>query len=251
MRNSIKNHFKVFGYFIGLLILQFFIVRYTVLLVKYQSIGAYILSFVIMILFISLVFFLYLKMAGRNTFYLKGIRWKTWLQALLLCISHFLFISVIDGYPTWRVKSNIPIGFIILSFYWIFCHPVVFEILFRGLLQKQLSKFLKPWLAIFITTFFGVFVGLLNTQSIHSTLLAGIFIGIIYHKTDNLILCILYRSFFTLMCVSAHFSFEHGTAFQTVFLIIAIGLAVHSIRGLMKGYRKNKSLFINNSNNEK
>jgi membrane protease YdiL (CAAX protease family) len=245
MRSFIKNHLTVFGCFIGLSILQFFIVRYTVSLVKHQSTGAYIESFFIMILFTALALWGYLKMAGKSTLHLSGVNWKTWLQLLLLCISNFLFVSVVDGYPVWIGKDNIPIGYIILSFYWIFCHSVVLEILFRGLLQKQLSKILKPWLAIFITTMVGVIVGLIYNQSLYYTLLAGIFIGIIYYKTDNLILCILYRSFSSLLYGIFHFSFEYGHSFQTAFFIFAVGLAVYSIRGFMKNNKQ--EVLINNS----
>ena len=243
MENSIKNHFMVFGCFIGLSILQYYTLGYIISLVKQQSTGAYLIALFIMILFTASVFLLYFKIVDRETFRLNGIRWKTGLHILLLCISHFLFVSVISGYPTWVGKSSIPNGYIIRSFYEIFCYSVIAEILFRGLLQKQLSKILNPWLAIFIVVIVSSIVGFLYTQHLYQSFLAGIFIGIIYHKTDKLILCILYHSFYKLMCYLFHFSFEYGTSFQTAFVFIATGLAVYSIRKLVKNNYKNNELY--------
>jgi len=235
MKGTIKNHIQIFGCSVVLLILQVFLIRYiSRVVILSQSTIARITISLIMILFTVIVFLLYLKRSGKETFLLNGISWKIWLLTFLLCISHFLFVSVLRGYPILNDKINIPPWHILLNFCGIFCYPVTSEILLRGLLQKQLTRITYLWLAIFVTTIVGAFVSLLLGGGLYSALLAGIFIGFIYCKTDKLILCILYKSFFALMHVVFQFSSKHIPSIQTLSLFLSITLAIYAIRVFLK-----------------
>jgi len=239
MKSSIYDHVRVFGSFIGLYILHYFLMQYAGSLFQSQTTSAYFAALFIVISVATGVLLFYLKLAGKDTFLLNGIRGKIWFWTLLLCISQYLLIcSVIFGYPALISKSDISSMYFTRCFNQVVCYSIVVEILFRGLLQKQLSKITAPWLAISITTIISMLVNFNNIPSLPHALLSGIFIGILYHKTDKIILCILYRSFYNLLFNLSIFSSDHFTPVQGMSFILAIALAVYTIYGFMKDKTK-------------
>jgi len=133
---------------------------------------------------------------------------------------------------------------IMYSFIGIFCIPVINAIIYRGLLQNQLSKFLAPWLSISIIT---TLIIILNLQKpvflMPQVLFSAIIGGIIYYKTGKIILCILYSSFFQLIWNTTRYSSDRS--FSWLFLILAITFTVFAIRGFMKEKVENKPLAAN------
>ena len=234
MNNSIKENLKIFGCFIGLYIFQFYLIKYAISLVQLQSTFTNIAAIAIMVSVTIFILWFYIKMSGLDTFRYRGIRIKAWLWALILCISQFLLTSLLFSYPAWINPNNIPYGHIIFSFYAIFCHSIASEILFRGILQKQLSKISAPWLAIAITTIVNMLVSIMFVPNIFQAFLAGIFIGIIYYKTDKLILGIFYRALQALLFSITQFSYGNITLMRLAFFLIVTVLAVYVINRFMK-----------------
>lgn len=63
--------------------------------------------------------------------------------------------------------------------------PIFEEILFRGIIQNELLSFMRPWSAIGLqAVLFGVMHGVLF-QSIFTSMV-GVFLGIVYYKTQNI-----------------------------------------------------------------
>lgn len=251
MKDSIKEHIKVFGCFIGLFILRFYISRFVKTFIQHHSAIDYVLAVFTMVLFTAIVFVLYIRWVGWDTFRLKGISWKIWFWTFLLCMSQCFFIWTIYGYPVWIENYYMSEGitdfnyvaYIISGFNGIFCFSVINAILFRGLLQKQSSKILAPWLSISIITILLIVLNFKTIAFIPQVFLSGIFVGIIYHKTDKLILCILYSSFFSFIWNTTRTSFDRS--FSWVFFIISIAFAAYAIRGFIKYKPQNNELSTN------
>jgi membrane protease YdiL (CAAX protease family) len=241
IKSTINEHLAVFGCFAGLFILWFLCVRLFGMFMLQQTPLTYTAAVFVKVLPAAIALVLYIRWAGMDTFRLKGIDRKVWLYTFLLCFSQFLTVWTLFGYPVWINESNITYGnetalgvidFIVINFDRIFCGSVINAILYRGLLQKQLSKILPPWMSVLIVSLFVACDGLHTYYNLLPSFLSGIFVGIIYHKTGKLVLCMLYYSFFYLVWGVTRFSFEWE--FALPFFILAITFAVYAIRGFMK-----------------
>ena len=250
MKNSIKEHLAIFGCFLGLYILQLYQMRFVVWLVRLHSNISYVAAIFVMISFAILVVVLYIRWAGRDKFSLNGISWRIWLYTFLLCFSHWLLVWTFYGHPICLNESNFTYGtgvsipffdHIILSFNSIFCRPIYLVILFRGLLQNQLSKNIPGWISIAITTILISLGSIKFLPDIFPSILSGIFVGIIYHKTDKLTLCIIYQSLYNLVRNTTIYSFEKD--FTLFFFVLAVFLLVYALRGIMKYQIKKKNGF--------
>ena len=205
MKTSIKEHLLVFGSFLVLFALRFLLYRFVWFLMNRQTAISFFAALLIMISFSVFLFVMYVRWSGIDTFRLKGIDVKIWVWTFVICIADYFFVWTFYGQPIWITEKNIYYGavtdfgvtrHIIQSIGNIFCYSVISAILFRGILQKQLSKFLAPWLSISIVTLVLVMYAYLNfTPNVLPAFLSGIFVGIIYHKTGKLILCIFFHAF--------------------------------------------------------
>jgi len=155
-----------------------------------------------------------------------------------------MLLSVLRGkIPTLIAKDQITMEFIIASFTIVLCGPIVEEIMFRGFLQKHLSIKLPPWLAILITSTLFALAHYKIISNILPAFMVGIFCGIIYYRTNKLILCILYHSFFNLLGWFLQLSSKYDNlALRILILVLVIGLAFYSIRG----FTRDTSLCKNN-----
>ena len=250
MKISIKEHLKILGCFIGLFIAHRFIIsQFVWKLIQRHTTIDYVAAVFIAVSFAVVLFMLYVKWAGWDTFRWKGISWKIWLWTFLLCISQLLFVFTVFGYPVWLNENNITYGavtqinlndHIINSFNGIFCYSIITAMLYRGLLQKQISKFLSPWLSISIVTLVMMLANYNFLPNLLPAFLSGIFVGIIYHKTDKLILCIFYQSFFTFIYSITRYSLKLD--WILLFFVLAIALTVFTIRGFLRDTAKNNLL---------
>lgn len=248
MKHSIKEHLAIFGCSLGLYISNYLINRFIETIIQRQTAIIYAIVLLIIISFTVVTLVLYIKWAGLDTFRFKGIGYKIWLWTFLLCVSQWLFFCTLGGYPIWIENYHISKEItdynytihIIYSFNGIFCISVINAIIYRGLLQKQLSNFFAPWLSISIIT---ILIILLNLQKpvflMPQALISAIFVGIVYYKTGKIILCILYSSLFQLIWNTTRYSFDRS--FSWLFLILAITFTVFAIRGFMKEKVENKS----------
>ncbi|MDR1114730.1 MAG: CPBP family intramembrane metalloprotease [Tannerella sp.] len=243
MKTSYKENLKVFGCFIGFYILDYFLFRYAISLVNTRTPTACVAAVFMMVTFAVLVFLLYLRMFGKETFRVRDISRKNWLRMFLLCVSQFFIVSLLYGYPVWNYFLFSPDsitaeeyflpGHVIFFLSGVFCIPVVQEVLLRGFLQKQLSRYLAPWLSVSIVTLVSIiYAGI--TPNILPVLCTGIFGGIIYHKTDKLILCIIFQGLYSVMFGITRPSVKYVDVWLITFFILAAVLAVYAIRGFMK-----------------
>ena len=192
--------------------------------------------------FLSLLIVWYIKKEdSRNTFSLHDVPWRIGLWAFLLYISEFLFIAVFYGNPVLIPKSMITTEYILRTINPIFFAPVVEEIVFRGLLQKNLLLKIAPWIAILITSVLFALIHLNRFEAILPAFLLGICCGIIYYKTGKLIVCILFHSFSNILAAATGFTFVYFPFLQIFYLILAIGLATYSIRGFLNYKTENKN----------
>ena len=74
----------IFGCFLGLFILRYYIDRFVKIHMQRQSTIDYVAVLFIMILFTVVVLVLYIRWAGLDTFRLKGIDYKIWLWTFML-----------------------------------------------------------------------------------------------------------------------------------------------------------------------
>jgi len=222
--------------------LYIFLSRVAMLLSHVHAIKYYGISILIVISFSTLIIVWYIKKEGnRSTFALADIRWQIGLWSLLLCISEYMLMTVFYGYPEWISKDRITSEFVISAFVPVFLAPIVEEIVFRGLLQKQLLKKLTPWLAILITSTLFSLVHFEYIPRMLPAFLSGIFCGFIYYKTDKLILCILYHSFGNLLTFTSTPG-KHILLLQIITVVIAGGLMVYSVFGFTKDTTLNKNI---------
>ena len=225
--NLLKFLWKIGRFFI----LHFFLMGLSIAFVKQNTIIAYILSFITFFLLTITFFVWYKKIAGKDTFTFENISCKTWKLALLLCISDYMLITVFYGYP---VIPNyvITTEYIILNLFAVTGGPFVEEILFRGLFQKHIFK-KKPWTSIFISSILFSAWHYDKIPSIIPAFFTGLFCGVIYYKTDKLIICILFHSLVNILSVLSRYEFNYIPTLQFLTLILATYLAVYAIRRLM------------------
>jgi membrane protease YdiL (CAAX protease family) len=197
-----------------------------------HSTVAYCISFMIGSSFTVIMLTWYIGRKGKETFTLKGVSGRTWLRVLLLSVSQYMFNLLFYGCPVWITQSGIFSGYWILTFLAVISAPVVEEILFRGLLQKQLFP-KKPWLSILISS---IVFAALHFRNIHGrllTFLMSVFCGMIYYKTDKLTVSIIFHSLYNLLCLVAILHVRH-IPLQLASFVLAAGIAVYTIRGFMR-----------------
>ncbi len=107
--------------------------------------------------------------------------------------------------------------------------PLFEEFLFRGLIMGELKKIMRPWAAILIQAIiFGVSHGFLF-QSVFAAFM-GIFVGIIYHRTKNILAAAVCHGVFNftspLMLENLAIS---GSVIFTLIGIVVTGLALFYI----------------------
>ncbi len=99
--------------------------------------------------------------------------------------------------------------------------PLFEEFLFRGFIMGELKKVMRPWAAILLqAVIFGASHGFLF-QSVFAAF-AGLFIGIIYHRTKNIFSAALCHSVFNFTSVFM----LTGIGIQGSILFVAIGIVV-------------------------
>lgn len=115
----------------------------------------------------------------------------------------------------------------------VICAPVLEEIIFRGIIQKGLiNKGVKPWRAIIIATvIFGAVHG--NPWQFLGALLLGSLLGIVYYKTNSLLLPILMHGLNNLLSAVLLLKFKtesFTTALGTdSFVLLLVGLVLFAI----------------------
>jgi len=217
------------------------LMRIAVLLLRYNSAIHYCISFFIVFSFTVLVIVWYVKKEGyRNMFTLNVTHWKISLWLLLLCISLRMFFMALFGSAVWIPQDKITVEFTLYSLWPILCAPFVEEIAFRGLLQKQLSKNLTPWLSIFITSIAFASVHYQVISKMLPAFLLGILLGVIYYRTNKLILCVIFHFLYNLSGTITQYSLKFDLLLQLVYLVLAIGLAIYSIPKLLRDTTLNK-----------
>jgi membrane protease YdiL (CAAX protease family) len=134
-----------------------------------------------------------------------GISWAG-LTTLLsrLILMNFLDSSKIDLSLTqdkflYNFENNIVI-FFGLTLYALLLAPIYEEIIFRGFIQNYLSRYLKPIVALSLTSLAFSFIhyhfgfGLSNLAGILSIFVLSMFIGFLYQRTGSLIACMVLHS---------------------------------------------------------
>ena len=147
------------------------------------------------------------------------------------------------GHPFTLVINNVSDQYIVTAIFGTFLVPVVEEIIFRGLLQKRLLVN-HPWFSIFLSSIIFAICHFNYSIWILPTFLTGFFCGIIYYKTNKLIICILFHSLLNLMCSVFTFSFNHNLVLQNLTFVIAIAISIYAIRGI----KRDKSVSPQNTN---
>lgn len=120
-----------------------------------------------------------------------------------------------------------------------FAAPVIEEILFRGIVIKELSECMPPFLAIILQ---GVFFSIahFNLAQLLFTVVIGIILGVVYHKTKNLVITMLVHMFFN--CSSILTISNKDTALQTAL----IGLLLTGVSLFMIIYVNNRRKLLKN-----
>lgn len=99
--------------------------------------------------------------------------------------------------------------------------PVFEEVLFRGIVQSELMKIMRPWAAIFMQgIIFGVAHGVLF-QSIFATVV-GIVLGVIYYKTNDIKIAMICHGVFNYAVVLTGIV----TSLATAAVFFAFGLMI-------------------------
>ena len=209
-----------------------FIMRTTMVIWHINTLLSHCISIFLNILFPFFLLIWYYRKEGLKTFVVKDINHKIWLWTFLLCISQYLFIIAFYGYPIWFFNNSVMTnGVIINTFRIVFCTPLVEEILFRGLLQKQLSKNLTPWLSILIVSIlFSLCHFFKNIPSMFPAFLTGIICGTIYKNTNKLIVCIFFHSLYNFLASIMRPSFQYVLILQILSFLLALALAVYVVR---------------------
>lgn len=235
---ALEIQIRAFKGFFCFLMLHYVIMALILTLISYHSVITYVFSVIVAVLYIVFFIVWYIRKTGdKNTFVVKGIHWQTWFRLFLLCISHYIIVTIIYGYPICNTKNHITKELLIFLLRPVIYSPIIEEILFRGLLQKRLSEKLPYWWSILITTILFILFHLKKTTKIFSLFMIGtscLYGGIIYYKTDKLILCILFHSLYNILIGISQFSYKYIPMLQILSFMIAISIAVYAIRGLMK-----------------
>lgn len=99
--------------------------------------------------------------------------------------------------------------------------PLLEEIIFRGVIQKSLTRVLSPAKGIFLTSLLFALVHL-NIQQFFTALILGVFIGWIYYRTGDMILAIGIHALNNLVAVLGMFYYDPFVSepFSVLLLII-------------------------------
>lgn len=111
--------------------------------------------------------------------------------------------------------------------------PILEEIVFRGIIQKgMINNGVKPWVAILIASLvFGLVHG--NPWQFVGAVLLGIVLGLVYHKTQSLLLPMLLHGFNNL-CSTIIIFYTKKESFADAFgiseyTVLATGIVLFSI----------------------
>ncbi len=115
----------------------------------------------------------------------------------------------------------------------VICAPVFEEIIFRGIIQKGLiNKGVEPWKAIVLAS---VIFGLVhaNPWQFVGAVLLGCVLGLVYHKTQSLLLPMLLHGFNNL-CSTLLVTYTKNESFAEAFkvpewMILAAGIVLFSL----------------------
>lgn len=230
----IKMQFRALRSFFAFLMLQQFFLGLSMFFYKdLHTPVAYSISLFIMISPSVFILVWFIRKYGKSTFAITSINWKIWIKALLLGVSWYMLLTVFLGYPVFFTHYKIAPEYIIIAIYGVIGAPVIEEIVYRDFLQKRLL-IQRPWLSILISSTIFALFHMDQKASMLPSFLAGILLGIIYHKTDKLIICILLHSMFNFLCSVFIFSFKYIPVLQILSLMVAISIAVYIIREFMK-----------------
>jgi len=204
-------------------------------IVDYQNLFS-IIIFLLLILSLSAILLVWhRKIAGNRSYSIKDIYPKIWICTILLCTSLFLTTIVFFGFPTGVVnKTDITLDFFVKGTQVIFGSAIVEEILFRGILQKYLNKKFNPTKAILITTIIFAAVHYRNLNNILPAIFIGAYCGIIFYKTEKLIICIFFHCLFNLIAGIFIFNGNYVLLLQFFAFVISLAMATYSIRELIK-----------------
>lgn len=208
---------------------------------RMNSTTGYFISFLISIFSPMLLIIWYIRNTGkRDAFLFHEINLKIWILSFLLCISIFLLLIAFKGRPIMVMHKN-EIPYLIYLLGPLLCSPVIEEIIFRGLLLKQLLLKIIPWISIVITSILFALPHFSSFERILNALLCGIVLGFIYYKTDKLVVCILFHSLFNVLTSITGFINNYSLTLQISSFILAITLSIFAIRGFCKNrYIENK-----------
>lgn len=119
--------------------------------------------------------------------------------------------------------------------------PIIEEILFRGIVIKELSGCMSPFFAIILQ---GLFFSIahFNLVQLLFTVVIGIILGVVYYKTKNLVIAMLVHMFFN--CSSVLTITNKDTVLQTAL----IGLLLTGVSLFMIIYVNNRRKLLNNNN---
>ena len=99
--------------------------------------------------------------------------------------------------------------------------PLFEEFLFRGLIMRELMTCVRPWLAILLqAALFGLAHGVLF-QSLF-TFVVGIFLGVMYYKTQNIKTVALCHGVFNMSVILA----QEGLTMKTGIIVAAMGVVL-------------------------
>jgi len=151
----------------------------------------------LIIVIFSLIY--YLKIQFKDSFKIptdKSILVTILLAILIVLISPLIdlitfFKTLRDNYIAFCLPNTnkvLTIDYFLLRI--IIIGPILEEIYFRGIIQKILSKKIKPFVAILISSLLFS-LGHLDFNQFLSFFLIGLIIGTLYYKTNNLLLVII------------------------------------------------------------
>ena len=199
----------------------------------------------ITLLIAFLVLWWYMKKTGKETFSLNGIDSAIWFWLLLICFSLFAFDMLYRSVGLIQDRQFNGVDFpdrdstsfwsVVKALRAILYAPIVEEILFRGLLQKQLLKKLSPFVGVLVSSVL-FFLWHSNISTRFTVLIIGLALGFIYYRTDKLIICIMVHSFYNLLCAITISVPKYADPLLHYFLFpaVLIVVSIYSVREFLK-----------------
>jgi len=166
------------------------------------------------------------------------------LNILTICVLGFLQVSQEPSALDDLVGNNLIAEFMIIAV----LVPILEEIIFRGIVQRRLSKMMSRHIAIFLQALIFGIIHLNLLQGIYAFFL-GVIIGYVYHWFDSIWIAIAIHGAFNGTNVLLFYIFGDSEINLIYFLFIALivfiatmtSLAVLSERQKLKAYSNNIS----------